>query len=99
MVGFLTAVGLFTGVFFFVSRDVRFGGTAVFHNFLGTFGVTQALVDGERRALWKRCRRPLVGTALVTLLVLLAGYGWVKRRGLRAGAESRHDGPPSIPEF
>jgi hypothetical protein len=79
MVGFLTVVGLFTGAFFFISRDVL--GTAVFHNFLGTFGVTQALVEGGATGSMETVQVPLVGTALVTLLLLLAGYVWVKRPG------------------
>jgi hypothetical protein len=78
MVGFLTVVGLFTGAFFFVSRDVL--GTAVFHNFLGTFGVLQALVQGGASSSLETLQAPLVGTALMTLLVLLAGYARVKRR-------------------
>lgn len=37
----LTAIGLVTSLFFFVSRDVY--GTIAFHNFAGIFGVIQAL--------------------------------------------------------
>lgn len=77
MVAFLTIVGLFTGAFFFVSRDVL--GTAVFHNFLGTYGVTKALVDSGASKTLESPQVPLMGTALVTLLILSAGHAWVRR--------------------
>jgi len=87
MVTLLTAVGLATGTFFFLSRDVL--GTAIFHNFLGTFGVTQALADtGGSRAL-ETLQVPLVATALTTTVLVLAGYWWVRRgRSTRSDHET-----------
>ncbi len=77
MVALLTVVGLATGAFFFLSRDVL--GTAIFHNFLGTFGVTQALAaTGGLKALGT-LQVALVGTAVAATAVLLAGYWWVRR--------------------
>ena len=46
MVATLMVVGLVTGLYFFISRDVY--GTMVFHNFLGTFGVAQALKAADK---------------------------------------------------
>ena len=77
MVALLTVVGLVTGAFFFSSRDVL--GTAMFHNFLGTFGVTQALAAQGGSKTLETIQVPLVGTALTTAAVLLAGYWWVRR--------------------
>jgi hypothetical protein len=78
MVALLTVVGLVTGAFFFVSRDVL--GTAIFHNFLGTFGVTQALAAAGNIGALEALQPALLGTAAVTAVVLLAGYRWVRRR-------------------
>jgi hypothetical protein len=78
MVALLSVVGLVTGAFFFLSRDVL--GSAMFHNFLGTFGVTQALAATGGLATLEAIQVPLVGTALTTTAVLIAGYGWVRRR-------------------
>lgn len=62
MVALLTAVGLATSAFFFITRDIY--ATLVFHNFLGMFGVVQALAtSGELGAF----------TALQPPLLLLAG--------------------------
>jgi hypothetical protein len=69
MVGLLTVVGLVTGGFFFLSRDAI--GTAVFHNFLGTFGVVQALAKADALKPLEQLQPPLVGTAAFTVLVLL----------------------------
>lgn len=77
MVVLLAVVGLVTGLFFFVSRDAL--GTAVFHNFLGTFGVTQALEEAGALAALEVLQPPLVGTALTTAVALLVGYRWVRR--------------------
>lgn len=77
MVGLLSVVGLVTGTFFFLTRDAL--GTAVFHNFLGTFGVTQALAAKGNLATLEAVQVPLIGTALVTTAALLTGYWWVRR--------------------
>ena len=46
MVALLTGVGFVTSAFFFLSRDIY--ATIVFHNFLGVFGVAQALAASGR---------------------------------------------------
>ncbi len=79
MVGFLTVVGLFTGAFFFVSGDAI--ATLVFHNFLGTFGVVQALVAAHAVDRMATPQWHLLGTAAVTLAVLIAGHVWLRRNG------------------
>lgn len=78
MVALLSAVGLVTGAFFFVSRDVL--GTAIFHNFLGTYGVTQALSASGSLGALEEYQPALLGTATSTVLVLLLGYWWMRRR-------------------
>jgi Na+-transporting NADH:ubiquinone oxidoreductase subunit NqrB len=70
MVALLTAVGLATGVFFFVSRDVY--GTVAFHNWLGVFGVAQAMrASGTLDAL-SAPRVPLLALGAASVAVLLA---------------------------
>lgn len=59
---FLTAIGLVTSAYFFVSRDVY--GTIAFHNFLGIFGVIQALGTSGNLANFER--------PVVLLLVMVA---------------------------
>jgi hypothetical protein len=72
MVVLLSIVGLATSAFFFISRDVA--GTVVFHNFLGTFGVVQALSAAGALAPLQTPQWPLIGTAVLTAIVLGAGY-------------------------
>ncbi len=55
-------------------------GTSVFHNFLGTFGVVQALESARATGSLETLQLPLVSTALVTVAVLLVGYWQVRRR-------------------
>lgn len=78
MVALLSVVGLVTGAFFLASRDVL--GTIVFHNFLATYGVTQALVAGGSAAALGALQWPLIASALVTVAAMLAGSAWVRRR-------------------
>lgn len=78
MVSFLTVVGLGTGAFFFVSRDVI--GTAVFHNFLGMLGVLQALEKAEALSALERVQPTLVGTAALTLATMVAFKVLARRR-------------------
>jgi hypothetical protein len=70
MVATLMVVGVVTGLYFFMSRDVY--GTIVFHNFLGTFGVTQALNAAGTLDTMATLQMPLIVTALVAVGVLLA---------------------------
>ncbi len=69
MVGFLSIVGLLTSVFFFISHDVY--GTIIFHNFLGVFGVLQALSAQGKLATFETLQVPLIATALITLVILV----------------------------
>lgn len=78
MVGFLTAIGLLTSVVFFLSRDVY--ATILFHNFLGTLGVVQALAAQDELAAFRTLQAPLVGTAVVAFLVLIAADLSIIRR-------------------
>ncbi|MBI1733893.1 MAG: hypothetical protein HYR51_01855 [Candidatus Rokubacteria bacterium] len=77
MIALLTAVGLVTSVVFFGSRDVL--GTIAFHNWLGTFGVTSALVEEGRIAEYARPNVGVVVTAVVTIALVLAVYRAVRQ--------------------
>ncbi|WBY02326.1 hypothetical protein PE066_01995 [Ramlibacter tataouinensis] len=77
MVALLSVVGLATSAFFFLSRDVA--GTIVFHNFLGTFGVVQALRAAGSLAAFEQPQPALLMTAVVTSAVLAGGYYWLRR--------------------
>lgn len=72
MVLLLSVVGLVTSAFFFISRDIA--GTIVFHNFLGTFGVAQALSAANALSTLEQLQVPLIFTAAMTICFLLAGY-------------------------
>jgi hypothetical protein len=77
MVAFLSIIGLVTSLFFFVSRDVY--GTIVFHNFLGTFGVAQALKASGKLDSMATLQVPLIVTALVAIAVLVAADRFLLR--------------------
>jgi len=79
MVATLMVVGLMTGLYFFMSRNVY--GTIVFHNFLGTFGVTQALKAADKLDTMATLQVPLIVTALVAVAVLLAADHFLLRKG------------------
>lgn len=70
MVALLAVVGLMTGAFFFLSRDVY--ATIGFHNFLGVFGVVRALSESGKLATLEVLQLPLLVTSLVALAVLVA---------------------------
>lgn len=72
MVLLLTVVGVLTSLFFFASGEVY--GTIVFHNFLGVFGVLQALVAAGRLAAFEQPQIPLLGTAALSLLLLAVAH-------------------------
>jgi hypothetical protein len=79
MVAVLTGVGFVTSAFFFLSRDVY--ATIVFHNFLGVFGVVQALDASERLDLLAHPQLPLLGMAAVTIALLgLLDWRLLRRR-------------------
>lgn len=68
----LTAVGLVTSIFFFVSRDIY--STAVFHNFLGVFGVVQALDASGQIGTFQSPQVPLIVMGVVTMAVLAISH-------------------------
>jgi hypothetical protein len=68
MVMLLTLVGLVTSVFFFVSRDVY--ATILLHNFLGMFGVVQALAIAGALDAFAVLQPPLLIMGLVAIAVL-----------------------------
>lgn len=84
MVALLVVVGLVTGTFFFVGRDVL--GTAVFHNWLGTYGVVQALAAADALGPLRQWQPSLLFSAALALLVLGAGYAAVGRAARRVSA-------------
>ena len=69
VVVFLSMIGLVTSAFFFISRDVY--GTIAFHNFLGIYGVIQALDDSGNLASFERPVVPLLVMAVVAIAVLI----------------------------
>ena len=68
MVALLTGVGFVTSAFFFLSRDIY--ATIVLHNFLGVFGVVQALAASGRLETLNSLQPTLIGMASVTAVVL-----------------------------
>jgi hypothetical protein len=67
---FLSVIGLMTSAFFFVSRDVY--GTIAFHNFLGIFGVINALDASGNLASFDRPVVLLLVMAVVAIAALIA---------------------------
>lgn len=86
MVGFLAGIGLLTSAFFFLSRDVY--ATIAFHNFLGVFGVLQALIAQEKLAAYETLQGPLLATALAALIVLVLADVFFIRRSTAAHMSS-----------
>lgn len=78
MVAFLSVIGLATSAFFFVSRDVY--ATIVFHNFLGVYGVLQALAAAGQIDSFHALQAPLLVTAGATLLLIAGFDAFVIRR-------------------
>ena len=68
MVALLTGVGFVTSAFFFLSRDIY--ATIVLHNFLGVFGVVQALAASGRLETLNSLQPTLIGMAAATAVVL-----------------------------
>jgi hypothetical protein len=78
MIAFLTVVGLVTGLVFTLSRDAY--ATMIFHNFLGTLGVTQALDATGGLAAFGTIRMPLLVTAATAFgTALLLDVVWFRR--------------------
>jgi hypothetical protein len=81
MVAFLSVIGLATSLFYFVSRDAF--GTIVFHNFLGTYGVVEALAKADALSTLQALQPPLLFTAAVTTISVAAGYFVMRRASAR----------------
>jgi hypothetical protein len=79
MIAFLSMIGMLTSVFFFISHDVY--GTIIFHSFLGTFGVLQALSAQGRLVSFETLQAPLIAAASITLVILIALDVRFSRRG------------------
>ena len=78
MVVRLTGVGVATGAFFFVSRDLY--GTLLFHNFLATYGVLQALKASGKLDSLSVLQPRLLATAASAIFLLAAfDFLWVRR--------------------
>ena len=76
---FLSAIGLVTSVFFFVSRDVY--GTIAFHNFLGILGVMRALEASGNLSSFERPIVPLLVMAVIAVALLIAAHVfWINPR-------------------
>jgi hypothetical protein len=65
----LSGVGLISGAFFYLSRDVY--GTILFHNFLALKGVTQALADSGRLRSYEKVQGQLIAMAVLAVLLLV----------------------------
>jgi len=77
MVSFLSFIGLFTGLFFFISRNVY--ATIVFHNFFGIKGVLQALDKADQLSSYEVFHPPLLITAIIALISLIVMHYFVLR--------------------
>lgn len=78
MVALLSAVGLVTSAFFLASRDIY--ATAVFHNFLGVFGVVKALDASGQLGTFAAPQVPLLVMGMVTVAVIAASHWLLLRR-------------------
>lgn len=88
MVLLLSVVGIATGLFFFVSRNVY--GTLVFHNMLGVYGVAAALASDGALSAFDRIVWPLAVTAGAAVLLLVAGHLWLLRGSPASPSRSIH---------
>ena len=95
VVAMLTGIGLLTSAFFLVARDVY--GTIVLHNCFGLFGVLDALRRAGRLESYTQWIPPLLATAAVALLLLVALHrAWL--RGVSAAlSRGRVTGAPRFP--
>jgi hypothetical protein len=95
MVALLTMVGLSTGLFFIVSRDVY--GTIAFHNFLGVLGVLRALDQANQLGTYATLQSPLLVMGSVSLGFLIALHAlWMRASDdepYQADARASQPGP------
>ena len=83
MVALLSVVGLVTSAFFFIARDIY--ATIVFHNFLGVFGVVQALGASGHLSAYADPQPPLLIMAAATVAMLVLSDRVMLRRGTATG--------------
>jgi len=88
MVGLLSVVGIGTGLIYFVGGS--FYGALVFHNFMALFGIVSSLADEGELGTYQEPLAPLLATALVVLLVLVA-----MERGFVTGPSDVDSGIPT----
>jgi hypothetical protein len=69
MVVMLSIVGLFTGLFYFLTKSIY--GTILFHNFMGMKGVTDALAESGGIEKFKNLQIPIIATAVIALVILI----------------------------
>ncbi len=81
MVGLLSLIGLVTGAFFFLVRDVW--GTILLHNFLALKGITDALARGGQLEAFRQLQLPLLATALTAAALLAAVHSRIRRQAPR----------------
>ena len=87
-VALLAAVGLATGPIFLVSRDVY--GTVAFHNWLGVFGVAQAMRASGTLDTLAAPRAPLLVIGALSVAVLVAAHRlWIRPRAASAPGGQR----------
>jgi len=79
MVALLSVVGLVTSAVFFIARDIY--ATIVFHNFLGVFGVVQALAASGQLGALADLQPPLLVMAAATVAMLVVSDWMMLRRG------------------
>jgi hypothetical protein len=83
MVTLLAAVGLVTGLFFLVSRDVY--ATIVFHNFLALLGVLQAVDRAGALQAFTHPQLPLIAMATLASVVLVVLHRlWLRPKASEA---------------
>lgn len=90
MVGFLSIMGLVTGLYFFVARDLY--GTVLFHNAVAVKGVTTALAETDRLEFYERLQWPLLVTGIGAVLVLILSDLLLMRPALTDPGGSDHGG-------
>jgi hypothetical protein len=69
MVVLLSAIGVATGIFFFIGRDMY--STIVLHNAFAVRGVIQALGDSGNLDRYASPQVPLIATAIIAVVVLV----------------------------
>lgn len=70
MVAFLSLFGVATSLVYFIGRDIY--ATMVFHNFFGSYGVMQSLNSAGILSTYTRPIYPLLGMALISIVIFIA---------------------------